>query len=344
MPFLDTSGIMPVAHGLGYPEGPVWCGDGSVLVVEIHGQRLTRCREGNQKDTVASMPGGPNGAAVGPAIDGKPQVWVCNDGGFVWAQIPPEGSDPWLLITTVQPPGYQGGKLQRVELESGKVHDEFTASTASGKTQSVPLKGPDDLVFDAHGGLWLTDFGKQRVADKDITGVFYVAPGGGTMEFAIPGLNSPNGIGLSPDGSWLYVACSYERRVLKYRLGDDGRIVPNKKTLDGSYLHTGDFVGCSVLDSMAVDAEGNLYVATMVPQGADPMVNGGITVVAPDGKTTFIELDLAGLPDAPPACPLPSNICFGGQDLKTAYITCGGTGHLVAVPSEIPGLKLAYNI
>jgi len=170
--------------------------------------------------------------------------------------------------------------------------------------------------------------------------VYYMSPGGSAMRQAIFPLNAPNGIALSPDGDWLYVALSYERGVLKYEVGPGGTFKPNPRTLDGSYLVTGDFRGSSVLDSMAVDQEGNLYVATMVPTGADPSVNGGITVVSPEGRILdWIEIRL---PDGSPV-PLPSNICFGGPDMKTAYITCGGSGQLVSMPAQVPGLRLNYN-
>lgn len=353
MAYLDTTCMTLIAQDLAYPEGPVYCSDGSVLVVEIRGEKLTRCYAGNRKETVAAIPGGPNGAAIGPPCDGKEQIYICNDGGFNWLPYPP--TDPWLWITGTQPTDYKGGSLQRVDLGTGAVETLYTQSEANphwptGKNvlpapPGLPLKGPDDLVFDKDGGLWVSDFGKQRATDKDITGVFYRPPGGEALYTAIPGLNSPNGIALSPCGNWLYVALSFERRLLKYRIGDSGLLIPNPKTLDGSYLVSAAFPGSSVLDSMAVDAEGNIYVATMVPEGSDPMVNGGITVVSPDGKRCdYVELDLAGVAPELPAAPLPSNICFGGEDMCTAFITLGGTGHLISMPCEIPGLALTYNV
>jgi gluconolactonase len=309
---------------------------------------------------VIDIPGGPNGLAVGPCIDGKVQLYVCNDGGFDWVQLPPPPAEPKLLISTTEPENYLGGSLQRVSLDpGGPIRDTLFTETSQPPawppTQPekwdppFPLRGPDDLVLDKEGGIWLSDFGKQQLrsvdkqqlhSSKDVTGVYYVAPDGSSMRQAIYPLTCSNGIALSPDGEWLYVALSFERRVLKYKVGPGGTFEPNPKTLDGSYLVTGAFEGSSVLDSMAVDAEGNLYVATMIPQGSDPSVNGGITVVSPDGKhVEFIEISL---PNGVP-CPLPSNICFGGDDMKTAYVTCGGSGFLVKMPAEIPGLKLNYN-
>jgi gluconolactonase len=76
---------------------------------------------------------------------------------------------------------------------------------------------------------------------------------------------------------------------------------------------------------MAVDSAGNVCVATLI--------NGGITVISPDGKSVeFI----------PTGDPLTTNICFGGPDLKTAYITLSGSGRLVAMDWPRPGLKLHY--
>src|ERR1700744_3780256 len=67
-----------LATDLEFPEGPVVMPDGSVVLVEIRGQRLTRVYPDGRKEIVAKIPGGPNGAALGP--DGK--IYVCNNGGF----------------------------------------------------------------------------------------------------------------------------------------------------------------------------------------------------------------------------------------------------------------------
>ena len=81
-----------------------------------------------------------------------------------------------------------------------------------------------------------------------------------------------------------------------------------------------------------------VYAATMLPHGDDPTSNGGVTVVSPKGEVLqFLEIDV-GRP-----VPLPSNICFGGADRQTAYITCGGSGLLVSVRTNVPGLKLNFS-
>ena len=103
--------VRVLATGLEFPEGPVVMPDGSVVLVEIRGQRLTRVYPDGRKEMVAQIPGGPNGAALGP--DGK--MYVCNNGGFTW--IPTRN----MIMPGPQPDDYRGGSIQRVDLQSGKV-------------------------------------------------------------------------------------------------------------------------------------------------------------------------------------------------------------------------------
>src|SRR5262245_14262207 len=121
-----------IATGLQFPEGPVALPDGSVLVVEIRRGTLTRVAPDGRTSIVARTGGGPNGAAIGP--DGK--VYVCNNGGFEWHDL------AGLTVPGNQPHDYSGGRIQRVDLDTGKVEDVYTA--CDGR----PLRGPNDLVFD----------------------------------------------------------------------------------------------------------------------------------------------------------------------------------------------------
>ena len=95
--------VRVLATDLEFPEGPVVLPDGSVVLVEIRGQRLTRIWPDGRKQVVAKIPGGPNGAAMGP--DGK--CYVCNNGGFSW--IPTRN----MIMPGPQPEDYLGGSIQR---------------------------------------------------------------------------------------------------------------------------------------------------------------------------------------------------------------------------------------
>jgi gluconolactonase len=100
--------IRVLATDLEFPEGPVVMPDGSVVLVEIRGKRLTRVYPDGRKEVVAQIPGGPNGAALGP--DGR--MYICNNGGFSW--IPTKNT----IMPGPQPEDYLGGAIQRVDLQS----------------------------------------------------------------------------------------------------------------------------------------------------------------------------------------------------------------------------------
>ena len=301
--------LRELASGLEFPEGPIAMPDGSVVLVEIKRGTLTRVGSDGNVRIIARTGGGPNGAAIGP--DGK--VYVCNNGGFEWHDF------GGLTVPGNQPKEYIGGRIQRVDLATGRVEDLYTA--CDGR----PLRGPNDIVFDAAGGFWFTDHGKIRDRDKDRTGVFYAKTDGSLIREAIFPLDAPNGVGLSPDGRRLYVAETYTGRVWAWDLEGPGQVVAAAGFGPGGGSLLAGLPGYQLFDSLAVDGAGNVCVATLV--------NGGITVISPGGTI----LDQVATGD-----PLTTNICFGGRDLRTAYITLSGTGRLVATEWPRPGLKLHY--
>jgi len=124
-----------LATDLQFPEGPVVMPDGSVVLVEIRGRRLTRIYPDGRKEVVAQIPGGPNCAALGP--DGK--MYVCNNGGFSW--IPTRNT----IMPGPQPDDYLGGSIQRVDLQTGKVRDGWSINAGSTRCE-----GRTTLVFDRH--------------------------------------------------------------------------------------------------------------------------------------------------------------------------------------------------
>lgn len=303
------NGFRVITGGLRFPEGPVVLPDGDVLVVEIERGTLTRVHPDGRTTVAATLGGGPNGAALGP--DGA--IYVCNNGGFEFTD---HGG---LLVPGHQAHHYAGGSIQRVDLASGKVETLYTHAG------DIALKGPNDLVFDGHGGFWFTDHGKSRDRERDTTGVFYARADGSFIAEAIFPLQAPNGIGLSPDGRRLYVAETFCGRVWAFEVTGPGQI----GGAPGLLGHPGELLlapgGLNLFDSLAVDGEGFVCVATLV--------NGGITTVSPDGAT------VAHLPFPDP---LTTNIAFGGPDLRTAYITLSGTGQLIAMDWPRRGLKLHH--
>ena len=193
--------------------------------------------------TVAARPGGgPNGAAIGP--DGK--CYVCNNGGFEWLV---EGGRRRPIL---QASDYAGGRIERIDLATGAV--ECLYSTVG----EVPLKGPNDLVFDRHGGFYFTDFGKVRAREMDRGAVYYAkADGSAITEVAFP-MVTPNGVGLSPDETTLYVAETEAARLWAFDIVEPG--VVRKEPWPSP--HGGRLVagvgGYQRFDLLALDAEGRI--------------------------------------------------------------------------------------
>lgn len=301
-----------VATGLEFPEGPLVLPNGDLLVTEIKAGRLTRITPTGEKHVFAVTGGGPNGAAIGP--DGW--IYVTQNGGFQWYERPlPDGSTG--VFPGLQPPDYRGGAIQRVSPDGSVVETLYT------ECDGVPLKGPNDLVFDGEGNFYFTDHGKTRERDRDRTGVYYASPDGKFIKEIIFPMEAPNGIGLSPDGRVLYVAETPTARVWACELAGPGEVarryvlatVPGAPPLNLAYL-----------DSLCVDAEGNVLVATLV--------HGGITTISPDGKRIH---------HTPTGDPLTTNCCFGGPELRTLYVTLSATGRLVAFDDwPTKGLRLAF--
>jgi gluconolactonase len=304
------SAVRELARGLRFPEGPIAMDDGSVVLVEIARGTLTRVRADGTVEVIAELGGGPNGAAIGP--DGK--VYVCNNGGFVWHER--DG----LLYPGEQPPDYSGGRIERVDPATGTVETLYT------ECDGVPLRGPNDLVFDRDGGFWFTDHGKTRPHDRDRTGVFYAAADGSRIERVIFPLEGPNGVGLSPEEDALYVAETLTGRVWEWELDGPGRLRAQRRDRpDGGRLLPAP-PGYLLYDSLAVDAAGRVCVATLV--------QGGITVIDPKRNTA----ELRPMDDV-----LTTNVCFGGEGLRTAYVTLSTTGRLVALEWDEAGLPLNFH-
>lgn len=289
------------------PEGPVACADGSLLLVEVLGGRLSRIAPDGMRTTVAELGGGPNGAAIGP--DGR--CYVCNNGGF--AEMPLPGG---AVMPVEAPHDTPPGSIQAVDLATG----EF--ETLYAHASDTPFWGPNDLVFDAAGGFWFTDFGRDRGRVRMRGALYYAQPDGSAIREVVAPLDAPNGVGLSPDGRTLYVAQTYEAHLLAFRLAAPGVI----DTSASQAPHGGTVIARAgpgqYLDSLAVDSAGRICCASPG--------QGAVLVFEPDGR---LARSIA-MPDF-----LTTNICFSGS---TAFVTLGSSGRVAMLDWDVPGLPLAY--
>src|SRR5262249_23308421 len=133
-----TPTFKQIASGLRFPEGPVAMPDGSIILVEIERRTLSRVSPGGKVHVIATLGGGPNGAAMGPG--GK--IYVTNNGGLKFVERPGK------LFPVLQADDYTGGSIQIVDPETGRFE------TLYDRCDGRHLCGPNDLVFDGAAGFW----------------------------------------------------------------------------------------------------------------------------------------------------------------------------------------------
>ena len=197
--------------------------------------------------------------------------------------------------------------------QEGEVRN-ILADSYNGK----PLDGPNDLVLDAKGGIYFTDPQFTSDTKKNQPGrcVYYRSPQGKLIRVIEPDeFAMPNGADLSPDGKTLYVNNTYDDEtwwnvnsdkdqfVWAYDVNDDGTLA-NARAFAKLFL-TEDVLDrkskTTSADGMAVDQQGNLYVATMA----------GLQIFNSSGE-------FVGIINFPT---FPVSVCFGGDDMKTLYVT-----------------------
>lgn len=198
------------------------------------------------------------------------------------------------------------------------------------KVNGQPIDGPNDLVMDAKGGLYITDPQFTPEAQKSQPGkqVYYVAPDGTAKVVIGPGeFAMPNGVELSPDGKTLYVNNTWqqpgENFVWAYDVAADGSL-SNKRQFAMLHL-TPDVLSAanaadrfdSRADGTAVDTDGRYYVAT----------KSGVQIFLPDGT-------YAGTIWVPQ---YPVSVTFGGPNNDVLYMV--GESSAWAIQTKVRGFR-----
>ena len=255
------SELRVVATGLCFPEGPVAMRDGSIVLVEIERQTVSRVLPDGTVQVIARTGGGPNGLAVGP--DGA--FYVCNNGGFAWRL------EENLFRPAMASSDYIGGRIERVDPNTGAVRVLYDHCGAN------KLNGPNDIVFDAHGGFYFTDLGKTRARDRDNGVIYYaLADGSKIVEVAYPVADPErhrpvagrHGALRRRDRAGAAVGVRHHRA----RRGERSKAGRHRMAAGWS----SGLGGFQRFDSLAVEAAGNICVATLI--------TGCISVIAPDGR------------------------------------------------------------
>lgn len=186
-----------------------------------------------------------------------------------------------------------------------------TVTVLFKEDQGKRLNGPNDLWIDPKGGIYFTDpyyqrdYWQRKTPNLDGQKVYYL-PSGKHEAMVVDGdLMQPNGIVGTPDGQFLYVADIRANKTYKYQIGADG-------SLTNRQLHVPQGS-----DGMTLDGEGNLY-----------LTGKGVTVYDPAGKKLG-------------TIPVPSkwvgNVCFGGKDRRTLFITASES--IYTLPMRVAGVE-----
>ena len=253
----------------------------------------------------------------GPAADAEGNVFFTdqpNDRICKW-------SVDGKLTTFLQPCGRSNGLFfdkegnlyacADMENELWKIDPQGNVTVLIKDYKGKRLNGPNDLWIDPKGGIYFTDplykrdyWTRDPAMQQDGQHVYYLPPGGKEPTRVATDLTQPNGIIGTPDGEHLYIADIGARKTYRYKINPDATL--SEKTLF-----------CSMgSDGMTIDIEGNIY-----------LTGRGVTVFNPEGK----QIEQIPIPEGWTA-----NVCFGGKDRDTLFITASDS--LYAVKMRVKGV------
>ncbi|MBV6641578.1 MAG: SMP-30/gluconolactonase/LRE family protein [Cyclobacteriaceae bacterium] len=219
------------------------------------------------------------------------------------------------------------GKVTKVDMKTG------VKSTIAESYNGKGLQSPNDLEYDSSGRIYFSSrTNDPDLAKENVRGLYRVDPDGSVHQLlGEPEVHMPNGVVISPDEKKLYLIEAHPdenhaRHILSFDLQQDGSLA-NRDTLYNFYPGRSG-------DGMCIDSEGNLYVAAGLHEtrGTSETLDTkpGIHVISPEGKLlAYVETPEGTV----------TNCTFGGEDLKTLYITCGT--YLMSIRTKIAG-KASY--
>jgi gluconolactonase len=257
-------------------EGPVFDDAGNLYVTDIAFGRVFCVDPNGQWDLVAQWDGEPNGMKY---IAGKK-----------------------LLITD-----YKNG-LVLLDIASGHVKPYFS------RKNTESFKGVNDLAISANGDIYFTDQGQTGLHDP--SGRVYRLDNTGRLNQLLSNVPSPNGIVLSPDEKFLFVAATRGNCVWRMPLQTDGSV-----SKAGQFFTS---YGPSGPDGLAMDQQGRVLVA-----------NPGLAYIwVLNQRAEPVEI-LRG----PPGHSL-TNLAFGGKDGKTLFVTDSTSGDILCLQMNVAGVSL----
>ena len=283
-----NSRLTPLGR-VAFTEGPAWHPELGVLFSDIQNNRIMRASKSGEITVYRT----PSVKANGLLFDHDGRLVACEGGNRRITRTESDGS------ITVLADQFEGKKFN----------------------------SPNDIVVDSRGNLFFTDprYGDRTgieqfdSAGDSIEGVYRISVDGGVTRVLGQEISRPNGIAVSPDDRYLFVAVNAnddqgsERAVYRYDLKQDGTVDSD------SQLRLFDWGMDRGPDGMAIDKEGRLYVTAGLNYASPPHETSGrhragVYVISPEGgllETIAVPIDMV------------TNCSFGGDDRKTLYVTAG---------------------
>ncbi len=266
---------------------------------------------------------GPFDFTEGPAWDGEVVLFTDIPNNRIMRYDPSSGECTEFRTGTNEANGLMFDKAGYLyACEGGSEGRRLVRYNADGTTdvlvehyEGKRLNSPNDLAFDAEGRIWFTDprygeiFNDMELGHESVFRLDPQSDNTWEINRITYDTTKPNGLLISSDGKWLYVAQSHygddkKRELRRYPIAADGT-VGEYEVLHNFFPHRG-------IDGMCLDTEGNIVATAGWEQsGPGPM----IYVFAPNGRV----LETHPLPTD-----RPTNCTFGDSDLQTLYVTAGG--------------------
>jgi gluconolactonase len=276
-----------------FTEGPAWHPSGNVYFSDIANNRIMRRDRTGALHVYRSDSGRTNGLS----FDQLGRLICCEGGG-----------------------AESNRRVTRIELDG-------TITVLADRFDGKRINSPNDCTIDSQGRVYFTDPRYRHKSgveqwDEDgniIEGVYRIDAPGKVSRILTHEVQRPNGIAISPDEKWLFVADNMNdgpgnnRKLWRFGLKSDGSVDPKSRKL---LFDWGNERGP---DGMAIDKQGRLYVTAGFnfpnpPAETANKFKAGVYVISAEGKL----LDFIPVP-----IDMITNCAFGDKDLKTLYITAG---------------------
>ena len=232
----------------------------------------------------------------GPTADNEGNIYFTDIDNNRIHKFSIDGKVSTFMENTEQANGLffeRGGNIIACVGGAGKVvsiDPKGNKTVIADKYEGKPFNSPNDLCADPNGGIYFTDprYGQRNNMPQDGEYVYYISPDRKQVKRVITDLVRPNGVVGTPDGKILYVADHGGNKTYVYKINQDGTLTDKK-----IFANQGS-------DGMDLDRYGNVY-----------LTGRGVSVYNPSG----ILIQTIRVPE------MPTNVCFGGKDKKTLFIT-----------------------